>query len=112
MKKTLFLAFMMTASASFATEILPEHNGRFRCRCLHESCKEKPPSDVNLLIEHAGDRVAIDYGNETQSGAPARTTHSNGAVTYTLASRGNVSFNASGEMQFGWGKLWTCQRLP
>ena len=100
------------AANSFATEILPEHNGHFHCRCLHKGCNEKPPSDVNILIEQSGDRLAIDYGNETQSGPPARTTFGDGSVTYTLASRGNVSFTASAEMRFGWGKLWTCQRLP
>ncbi len=112
MKVAFPLAALFLASAGFASEILPEHSGHFRCRCLHDGCKESSLTDVKLVLDQAGNRLAIDYGNEIQSGAPARTTFSDGAVTYTLPSRGNVSFTGSGEMKFGWGKLWTCRRLP
>jgi len=112
MKIALVVLCLSIGGAAFGTEILSEHAGRFRCQCLHEGCKATRIPNVDLLVDHAHDRLAILYGDETQSGAPARITYPDGSVTYTLASRGTVSFSAGGAMKFGWGKLWTCQRLP
>ncbi len=112
MKTALLLASLTIGATLFASEILPSHAGSFRCRCLHEGCKESSLTEVELLLDQVHDRLVINYGDEIQSGAPARTSHRGGAVTYTLASRGTVGFSSNGEMKFGWGKLWTCKRTP
>lgn len=111
MKKALFLFLISMAYPSFATEILSAHSGSYRCQCLHEACKNKRPNDVHLKVDSNANRLEIDYGDEIQSGAPSRSVTPDGAVTYFLASRGNVSFTKDAEMKFGWGKLWTCHRL-
>lgn len=100
------------ANLAFGTEILTSHVGKYRCLCLHEGCKSVAAREVRIHIDAAQDRLAINYGEETQSGAPARTIHTEGSVLYTLASGGKVGFTSDGELNFGWGKLWTCHRLP